>query len=55
MNFDADFSMTIDGEPITSTARLDVHNPATGCVFATAPIADAAILDLAVSSAQSAC
>lgn len=44
--------MTIDGEPRDSSNRFDVINPATGEPFATAPEADAAILDDAMAGAE---
>ena len=43
--------MTIDGQPCHADRRIDVHNPATGQVFATAPDATAADLDCAVAAA----
>lgn len=37
MNFNSDFRMLIGGELVDSPQALDVVNPATGQVFATAP------------------
>ncbi|WP_040339500.1 aldehyde dehydrogenase family protein [Candidatus Blastococcus massiliensis] len=44
--------MTIDGESRDSSNRFDVINPATGEPFATAPEADAVILDDAMAGAE---
>jgi acyl-CoA reductase-like NAD-dependent aldehyde dehydrogenase len=52
--FDRDYEMTIDGRGVAGEARIDVTNPATGKVFATAPDCTAAQLDEAVKSAQAA-
>ncbi|TKJ20011.1 aldehyde dehydrogenase family protein [Blastococcus sp. CCUG 61487] len=46
--------MTINGESRDAAQRFDVINPATGEPFATAPEADAAILDDAMAGAQQA-
>jgi acyl-CoA reductase-like NAD-dependent aldehyde dehydrogenase len=43
--------MTIDGAGAEAAASIDVRNPATGEVFATAPAASAADLDRAVAAA----
>ena len=51
MTFDDSFTLTIAGESVTTSAQVDVINPATGKVFATAPAADAALLDRAVAAA----
>jgi acyl-CoA reductase-like NAD-dependent aldehyde dehydrogenase len=45
------FAMTIDGRAVQAAARIDVRNPATGEIFATAPDASEADLDAAVSAA----
>lgn len=47
-----EFHMLIEGELVGTSDRIDVFNPATGAVFATAPAADAALLDRAVAAAQ---
>lgn len=44
-------TMTIDGQAVSTATTLDVHNPATGEVFAHAPAASAADLDHAVEAA----
>ena len=46
-----EFAMTIDGRAVAARAVIDVRNPATGEVFASAPDADAADLDAAVAAA----
>lgn len=45
------FAMTIDGRAVTTAATIEVRNPATGEVFASAPDASAADLDTAVAAA----
>ena len=45
------FSMSIDGKSASTSASLDVRNPATGDVFAQAPAANADDLDCAVAAA----
>jgi acyl-CoA reductase-like NAD-dependent aldehyde dehydrogenase len=45
------FAMTIDGRAVRAGRVIDVRNPATGEVFATAPDADTADLDAAVAAA----
>lgn len=45
-------AMIIDGRPATGTASVDVINPATGAVFATAPECSEAQLDEGVAAAQ---
>ncbi len=45
------FEMLIDGQGYPTASRIDVRNPATGEVFATAPDANAADLDRAVAAA----
>ena len=52
MDFDKDFVMTIDGRPATSPSRIEVTNPATGQVFATAPDCSRDQLDAAVAASQ---
>ena len=47
-----DFTLTIDGAPVTSAATLDVINPATGQVFARCPEAGRSELDQAVAAAR---
>lgn len=47
-----DFSLTIDGDPVTTKTLLDVINPATGQVFARCPEAGTAELDRAVDAAR---
>lgn len=46
------YQMMIDGKIVDTAARIDVHNPATGEVFETAPDANAADLDAAVAAAN---
>ena len=48
---EATYGMTIDGKFCSTAKRFDVHNPATGEVFAQAPDADASDLDRAVAAA----
>ncbi|MEO6078713.1 MAG: aldehyde dehydrogenase family protein [Steroidobacteraceae bacterium] len=52
IDFNAPYSLLIDGRLVDATARLDVINPATGSVFAHCPAAGAAELDNAVAAAQ---
>src|SRR5689334_578897 len=47
-----DFSLTIDGQAVTTPATLDVINPATGQVFARCPEAGRDELDRAVAAAR---
>lgn len=54
MNFDGEFSLTVDGQSVAPSATTPVINPASGKVFAHAPAADSAILDLAVQSSAKA-
>lgn len=54
MNFDTDFSMTINGESVSATRQIEVVNPATGKSFATAPDCTADQLDEAVACARAA-
>ncbi len=44
--------MIIDGQKIRTARQIDVINPATGAVFASAARADEAVLDAAVAAAQ---
>lgn len=48
------FEMTIDGQGVTASRTIDVRNPATGEMFAEAPFADEADLNLAVAAASAA-
>ncbi|MFZ4121342.1 MAG: aldehyde dehydrogenase family protein [Caulobacterales bacterium] len=50
MNLDKDYTMTIDGKQIGSPSQIEVTNPATGRVFATAPDCTKEQLDAAVHS-----
>jgi acyl-CoA reductase-like NAD-dependent aldehyde dehydrogenase len=52
MQFNSDFSMSIDGLPVVGAATLDVINPATGAVFAQAPRCSHSQLDLAIAAAN---
>ncbi|MEC3909524.1 aldehyde dehydrogenase family protein [Sphingobium sp. CR2-8] len=54
MTFDDDFTITIAGARIVTPDQVAVINPATGKAFASAPAADAALLDRAVDAAQTA-
>ena len=54
MNFDSDFTMTINGESVSSDTTLDIINPATARSFAKCPDASAAQLDSAVRAATAA-
>jgi len=51
MDFTNDYTLTIDGAAVDTATRVDVINPATGKVFASAPSAGQAELDLAVAAA----
>lgn len=51
MDFTNDYTLTIDGAAVDTATRVDVINPATGKVFASAPRAGQAELDLAVAAA----
>jgi len=51
MDFTNDYTLTIDGAAVDTATRVDVINPATGKVFASAPCAGQAELDLAVAAA----
>jgi len=46
------FTLSIDGQPVTSASTLDVIDPATGQVFARCPAAGDAELDRAVTAAR---
>lgn len=48
---DSVIQMMIDGALVSTASHIDVRNPATGAVFAQAPSATAADLDLAVHAA----
>jgi acyl-CoA reductase-like NAD-dependent aldehyde dehydrogenase len=54
MRFDADFTMTINGEGVSAEAELDVLNPATRKPVAHAPRASLKDLDKAVAAARAA-
>jgi len=51
MDFTNDYMLTIDGAAVDTATRVDVINPATGKVFASAPCAGQAELDMAVAAA----
>src|SRR5690606_7686723 len=46
------YTMTIEGQGVARSAKIDVRNPATGDVFASAPDASEADLDAAISAAE---
>lgn len=52
MKIDSEFTMTINGQSCSSQSSIDVYNPATGSVFASAPSCEPDQLDAAVSSAK---
>jgi len=52
MSETAPFTLLIGGQPVTTTATLEVVNPATGAVFAHCPAAGAVELDAAVQAAR---
>ncbi|MDP1630608.1 MAG: aldehyde dehydrogenase family protein [Caulobacter sp.] len=54
MNIMGDFEMTIAGKGVTTAETIEVVNPATGQVFATAPDCSQAQLDEAVASSKAA-
>lgn len=54
MDFYSGYTMTIDGKACATQGGLDVVNPATGDVFASAPAATAGDLDAAVVAAHAA-
>jgi acyl-CoA reductase-like NAD-dependent aldehyde dehydrogenase len=51
-DFNAPYSLLIDGQLVNTGNRLDVINPATGSVFAQCPAAGAVELDAAVAAAR---
>jgi len=54
MDFFSDFTLTIDGKPVSTGRTMDVINPATGAPFAGAPVAESGELDMAVAAARKA-
>ena len=54
VNFNRDYTMTINGEPRPAPATFDVFNPATRAVIAKVPDASKEQLDEAVSAARNA-
>lgn len=54
INFDGPYFLLINGQLVTTAARLDVINPATGAVFAHCPAAGTKELDAAVAAARAA-
>lgn len=54
IDFNADYTMTIDGKAVRAPGTIDVVNPATGTTFATAPDCTREQLDQAVESARAA-
>lgn len=46
------YTMTIEGQGVAGSAKIDVRNPATGDVFASAPDASEADLDAAIAAAE---
>jgi len=54
MDFNADYTMTIDGKAAATPGSIAVVNPATGAAFAAAPDCTRALLDEAVASAKAA-
>ena len=54
MDFNKNYHMTIDGKPVPGETEIEVVNPATGEVFATAPDCSPAQLDAAVESSAKA-
>lgn len=54
MQFDRDYTMTIDGKPVSGGATIKVTNPATGEAFAEAPDCSKDQLDAAVAAASAA-
>ena len=52
IDFDAPYTLSIDGQAASAEAQLAVINPATGAVFARCPAAGSAELDRAVQAAQ---
>lgn len=49
---DNSYTMTIDGTGVAGSASIDVRNPATGSVFASAPDASEADLNRAIAAAE---
>ncbi|MEM8937236.1 MAG: aldehyde dehydrogenase family protein [Pseudomonadota bacterium] len=54
MDFNSNYTMTINGEAVSAEASIEVVNPATGKVIATAPDCSADQLDDAVAAARAA-
>jgi acyl-CoA reductase-like NAD-dependent aldehyde dehydrogenase len=54
LDFNAPYTLTVAGKPLTTPATLAVVNPATGEVFARCPAAGATELDAAVQAARAA-
>lgn len=54
ITFDANYVLTVGGQPVTTEATFDAYDPATGEVFAAVPDAGAAELDDAVAAARAA-
>jgi acyl-CoA reductase-like NAD-dependent aldehyde dehydrogenase len=52
IDFNNDYHMTIDGQPVFGTRKLEVFNPATAAVIATVPDASREQLDQAVAAAR---
>ncbi len=52
VDFNAAYTLLVDGRAVGAAAQLDVVNPATGQVFAHCPAAGAAELEAAVSGAR---
>ena len=52
LDFNAPYSLLIDGHLVDGAAKLEVVNPATGKVFASCPAAGGAELDAAVAAAR---
>jgi acyl-CoA reductase-like NAD-dependent aldehyde dehydrogenase len=52
MDFNAGYTMTIDGKAATTPGSIEVVNPATGQPFATAPDCTRELLDQAVASSK---
>ena len=54
IDFMANYTMTIDGKPVSTSDNLDVINPATARPFALCPRATSADLEAAVAAATKA-
>ena len=54
MDFNTNYHMTIDGKAVPGDSEMEVVNPATGEVFATAPDCSPAQLDAAIASSRKA-